>query len=208
MSAGEATGGTRPPVGRRGWPRLVGKPARVRPLGEVGVEVLRRHLAHLSEVVWRQEDAAKENGFPCFHHTRHIIFRFIAGNRDPYRFYSRPIWAVWARLLLPVMAQASAPYGYARPVYPKVMLARLEAGHGIDMHVDGRGGGSHPFTHKVHVPLETNPEAFLRVDRVDFRFDAGQAFEVNNLVPHGAFNGGEADRIHLIFEVFNDAGAA
>ena len=199
-------------TGRGGVPRAAGpsalrrvdKPARVRPLCAVDAETLRRHVARLSETVWRQEDGAKENDFSCFHHTRHVIFRFIAGNRDPRRFYSQPVWAVWGRMLLPVMAAAAAPYGYAAPVYPKVMLARLEAGHGIDLHVDG--GGSHPFTHKVHVPLETNPWAVLRVDGGDFHLDFGHAYEVNNLVPHGALNRGERDRIHLIFEVFEGAG--
>ena len=52
------------------------------------------------------------------------------------------------------------------------------------------GGGSHPFTHKIHVPLETNPAAVLHVDGEDFHLAAGRAWEVNNLVPHGAFNGG------------------
>ena len=141
--------------------RLVDKPARVRSLGTVEVEALRRRTAHLSETVWRREDEAKENDFLCFHHTRHIIFRFIEGFRDPRRFYSQPIWALWQPMLLPVMARAAAPYGYADPVFPKVMLARLEAGYGIDLHVDG--GRSNPYVHKIHVPLVTNPRG--RPDR-------------------------------------------
>ena len=146
------------------------------------------------------------NDFFCFRHTQHIIFRFIAGNRNPRRFYSHPIWAAWQQRLLPVLAQAAAPYGYADPVFPKVMLARLAAGHGIDPHVDE--GGSNPYVHKIHVPLETNPGAVLTVDGEDFHFESGHAWEINNLVAHGAFNAGEADRIHLIFEVFEDPGTA
>ena len=205
MTAGRRGQGPEPRAARPEGLRQVEKPAGVRPLGAVDVETLRRHVARLSEKVWRREDGAKENNFRGFHHTRHVIFRFIAGNRDPRCFYSHPIWAVWRRMLLPVMAGAAAPYGYAGPVYPKVMLARLAAGHGIDRHVDG--GGSNPYVHKVHVPLETNPGAVLTVDGADFHLAAGRAWEVNNLAPHGAFNGGEADRIHLIFEVFEGAGA-
>ena len=189
----------------RGRMRRVDKPARIRPLGAVDVDALRLHVHRLSERVWRQENAARENDWPCFRRTRHIIFRFIAGNRDARCFYSQPIWAVWSPVLLPVMARAAAPYRYAEPVYPKVMLARLEAGHGIDRHVDGEG--SHPFTHKIHVPIETNPGAVLHVDGADFHLGAAHAWEVNNLVPHGAFNGGERDRIHLIFELFEGAAA-
>ena len=35
---------------------------------------------------------------------------------------------------------------------------------------------------------------------------AGSSWEINNLAPHGAFNGGARDRIHFIFEVFEGAG--
>ena len=166
-------------------------------------DALRVHVGRLSEKVWRQEDAAKENDYFCFTHTRHVVFRFIPGNRTPLRYYSQPIWRVWQRWLLPVMAQAAAPYGYAEPVFPKAMLARLAAGHGIDPHVDGEG--SHPLTHRIHVPLQTNPRATLTVNGTDFHLEYGHAFEVNNLVSHGVFNGGEEDRIHFIFEVFEGA---
>lgn len=68
---------------------------------------------------------------------------------------------------------------------------------------DGGGPGSHPFVHKIHVPIETSPGAVLHVDGVDFHLETGHACEVDNLVPHGAFNRGETDRIHLVFEVFD-----
>ena len=199
MSAeGAASDAGAPPL------RAVSKPARVRRLAPVRVEALRCLTARLSERVWQQEDQAKENDYDCFHDTRHIVFRFIEGNRDPRRFYSNPIWAVWRPVLLPVMAQAAAPYGYRCPVYPKAMLARLKAGRRIDRHVDG--AGSHPYVNKIHVPLETEPAAVVHVDGEDFHLEAGYAWEVNNLRTHGAFNGGGTDRIHLIFEVFEGAG--
>ena len=96
-------------VARPALPR-VEKPALVRCLGPVDVEALRAPVGRLSEKVWRQEDTAKENDYFCFTHTRHIVFRFIEGNRTPLRYYSKPIWTVWQRLL-PVMAQ-----GPRRPV--------------------------------------------------------------------------------------------
>lgn len=181
----------------------VRKPDRVRCLGALDIGTLRSPVERLSEKVWRQEDAAKENTYFCFAHTRHVIFRFIRHNRSPLDYYSNPIWTAWQRLLLPVMEQAAAPYGYAEPVYPKAMLARLAAGQRIARHVDG--DGSHPLVHKIHVPLLTNPRATLTVSDADFHLEAGYAFEVNNLVPHEAFNGGEEDRVHFIFEVFEGA---
>lgn len=178
----------------------VEKPDVVRYLGPVDVETLRVKVERLSEKTWQQEDTVKENDFFCFAHTRHVIFRFIPRNRTPLCYYSNPAWMVWQRYLLPVMAQAAAPYGYAKPIYPKAMLARLAAGRGIDLHVDSEA--SNPLVHKIHVPLRTDPRALLIVDDDAFHLEAGHAWEVNNLVPPGAFNGGDRDRIHLIFEVY------
>lgn len=181
-------------------PPAVRKPVGVRPLGPVNIAPLRAMLERLSDNVWDREDERKDNDFPCFHHTRHIIFRFIDGNHDARRFRSYPGWTIWHRSLLPVMTEASAAYGFPNPAYPKAMLARLAAGHGIDRHVDGAGSNLH--THKIHVPLRTEPAAVLTVDNVDYHLEEGHAYEVNNIVPHGAYNGGLRDRIHFIFEVF------
>ena len=164
-----------------------------------------RRCGRLSEKVWRQEDAIKENAYFCFTHTSPIIFRFIPGNRTPLRFYSNPIWEVWQPWLLPIMTRAAAWYGYAEPVYPKAMLARLAAGHGIDPHEDAEP--SNPLVHKIHVPLQTNPRALLTIDGHALHLEAGHAWEVNNLVPHAAFNGGAQDRIHFIFEVYEGLGS-
>lgn len=196
-------------TGSPGLPR-VRKPARVRRLGAVDVAELRAHVERLSERVWQQEDEAKENNYFCFAWTRHIVFRFIPDNRTPLQFYVTPIGAAWQRLLLPVMEQAAAPYDYASPIYPKAMLARLAAGGRILSHTDTgtETGNSHAFTHKIHVPLQTNPRATLIVGDADFHLEAGHAFEVNNLAPHGALNAGAHDRVHLIFEVFDGSCAA
>lgn len=190
-----------------GLPR-VRKPALVRHLGAVDVAELRAYVERLPERVWRQCDAAKENKFPCFVHARHIVFRFTPGNRTPLRFYSTLIGEAWQRLLLPVMAQAAAPYGYARPVYPKAMLARLVADGHIVRHRDDEATEAAAFAHKIHVPLRTNSRATLTVGDTDFHLEAGHAWEINNLAPHGAFNGGVHDRVHFIFEVFDGSRAA
>ena len=184
----------------------VAKPAVARYLGPVDVTPLRARVGRLSEKVWRQEDAIKENAFFCFTQTSHIIFRFIPGNRTPLRFYSNPIWEVWQAWLLPIMTRATAAYGFAAPVYPKAMLARLAASHGIDPHVDAEP--SNPLVHKIHVPLQTNPRALLTIDGHALHLEVGHAWEVNNLVPHAAYNGGTRDRIHFIFEVYEGLGSA
>lgn len=179
----------------------VSKPTAIRNLGEVDHSAPLALLAKLPERYWQIEDSYKENQFAVFHSTQHIVFRFIEGFRDPRCFYSNPSWKLFQHQLLPVMQEIANRYEYQAPEFPKVMLARLFAGEKIDRHTDN--GTSNAYVHKIHVPLVTS-------DRVDFferneRFNlrSGFAYEVNNLIPHGVVNNSDNDRIHLVFEMFN-----
>ena len=179
---------------------IISKPDTILKLGEADIESLRKLVQRLSDKVWNSEDERKENDFFCFHHTKHIVFRFIHGNRDHRNFYSTPIWDVWSQFLLPVMMATVVPYNFENPVFPKVMLARLEAGESIDRHIDGAGSNLH--THKIHIPLYTNPDVkFYIKDKPHFLAE-GFAYEVNNIVYHSVENKGRTDRIHFIFEVY------
>lgn len=179
------------------------KPDTIRDLGPVDPSAILERLARLSERAWMREDERKENKFFCFHHTRHIVHRFIPQNADPRQAYDTPAWGLWRDLLEPVMQDLSAQYGYAETRFPKAMFAKLLAGHDIDRHVDG--AGSNLTTHKIHVPLVTNPDAFFAVGDEEFHLDFGRAYEVNNIRPHAARNGGTEDRVHFIFELFDAA---
>jgi Aspartyl/Asparaginyl beta-hydroxylase len=182
----------------------VQKPKTVRPLGPVEVTRLIDRVRQITDQTWSAEDSRKENTFEVFHHTRHINFRFIRGNNNPLEFYSAESWPMWRPLLEPVMEAAVRPYGFERPIFPKVMLARLAAGGVIDPHADGPG--SNLVTHKIHVPLVTNDGALFLTGEVWTHLEAGQAYEVNNIDRHGVVNNGDEDRIHFIFEVFEAAG--
>ncbi len=179
----------------------VKKPENILKLGKADISEIRKLIPRLSEKVWNLENSQKENKFKCFHHTQHIVFRFIEGNRNHRNFYSNPIWDVWQNQLLPIMDSVITKYNYENPVYPKVMLARLAANSVIDSHSDG--AGSHPHTHKIHIPIQTNEKAHFFIRDEAFHLKKGIAYEVNNLVPHAVENHGSTDRIHLIFEVFN-----
>lgn len=179
----------------------VRKPENILELGVVDISALKDLVARTSDQVWNIENEHKENDFEVFHHTRHIVFRFIEGMRDHRNFYSNPNWTIWQSILLPLMDQVIAKYNFQKPEFPKVMLARLSAGAVIDRHTDG--AGSNLYTHKIHIPIQTNEKAFLLIRDEPFHLREGLAYEVNNLVPHAAENLGVEDRIHLIFEVFN-----
>lgn len=182
---------------------LIVKPNNIQELGPVDISELKQLINRMPDKIWEMEDANKENNFAVFHHTQHIIFRFIHSNNDHLNFYSNPIWSVWQTTLLPIMEAVVAPYDFIQPTYPKAMLARLKAGSVIDRHIDGRGSNLH--THKIHIPLQTNPKALFSVKDVTQHLEEGIAYEVNNVKLHGVVNKGEEDRIHFIFEVYDNA---
>jgi aspartyl/asparaginyl beta-hydroxylase (cupin superfamily) len=99
------------------------------------------------------------------------------------------------------MAQATAPYGYARAEYPRVMLARMAPGGVIKPHRDANPAAKWP--HKIHVPIQTNGKVTFYVDGVGYHFAEGQAVEVSNMAVHAVENAGDSDRIHLIFEYYD-----
>ncbi len=115
--------------------------------------------------------------------------------------YERPLWAQWRELLQPVMAQVVAPYGYARGIFPRVMLARMGPGGIIKPHRDANAAAKWP--HKIHVPLLTNDRVTFYVDGVGYNFAEGEAVEVNNMGVHAVANEGTSDRIHLILEYYD-----
>lgn len=173
----------------------------VRPLGAVDIAALAKAVAAIPEAVWDAENARKPNKFDVLGATRHIVFRFIRNPRDWRGDYDCPLWPEWRALLVPVIAQAVAPYGYARGALPRVMLARLPAGGVIHPHVDANPSAKWP--HKIHVPLATDPRVIACFGGEQRHFPAGEAVEVDNLAPHWVHNGADRDRIHLIFEYYD-----
>ena len=177
------------------------KPEYVEELGDVDISLLEKMIHKISPKLWEREDISKENNFFCFHNTQHIIFRFIPGNQSPKDAYSNQIWQPWQGILLPILQSVAQKYPYEQVSFPKVILAKLQPNSIIDRHIDAQK--SNIYTHKIHIPIQTNPKALFVVKDKSFHLQKGYAYEVNNIVTHGVENNGEQPRIHLIFEIFN-----
>lgn len=177
------------------------KTGTVRKLGPVDISALRARVLAIPEHVWEAENAGKPNKFAALDETRHIVFRFIDSPRDWRRSHDRAGWPEWRGSLEPVLAQATRGYGYARGVFPRVMLARMPAGGVIHPHIDANPAAKWP--HKIHVPVTTNPGVVSFFGGEEHHFAPGEAVEVNNLGPHWVRNGGDTDRVHLIFEYYD-----
>lgn len=177
------------------------KTSTIRQLGAVDIVALRQAVLSLPESVWQAENASKPNRFGALDATQHIIFRFVSNFVDWRQSYEKPLWAEWKSLIEPVLAQATAAYGYDRGAFPRVMLARMAPGGVIHPHRDQNPAAKWP--HKIHVPLLTNDQVTFYVEGQGYHFPEGEAVEVNNMGVHGVANRGETDRIHLIFEYYD-----
>lgn len=177
------------------------KTTTIRKLGPVDIAALRAAVLTIPEDVWAAQNASKPNKFEVLDETRHIVFRFIDSPRDWRGSHDRSAWPQWRGLLEPVLAQAVRRYGYAHGVFPRVMLARMPSGGVIHPHVDANPAAKWP--HKIHVPLLTNAGVVSCFGGEQHYFPLGEAVEVNNLGPHWVRNGGDTDRIHLIFEYYD-----
>lgn len=186
--------------------KIVEKPKYLTDFGYVEADDIIELAQSLSPSMWDKENTLKENKYDCFHHTKHIIFRFIKNNRDPRDFYSNTIWEMVKPRVQPILLEIAAHYQYVNPVFPKVMLAQLQAGYSIDTHTDGANACLH--THKIHLPLITDPAVKFIISDRSFHLETSHAYEVNNIARHGVVNNSSVDRIHLIFEMYDDPDAA
>ncbi|WP_421737550.1 aspartyl/asparaginyl beta-hydroxylase domain-containing protein [Caulobacter sp.] len=177
------------------------KTTSIRKLGPVDIAALRAAVLAIPEDVWEAENASKPNKFEVLDGTRHIVFRFIDSPRDWRGSHDRAAWPQWREMLEPVLEQAVRDYGYARGVFPRVMLARMRPGGVILPHIDANPAAKWP--HKIHVPLSTNAGVVSFFGGGEHHFPPGEAVEVDNLGPHWVRNDGETDRIHLIFEYYD-----
>ena len=177
------------------------KTTSIRRLGPVEMTALTTAVMAIPQDVWNVENAAKPNKFDVLDATRHIVFRFIDSPLDWRRSHDRTAWPGWRCVLEPVLAQAVRGFGYARGVFPRVMLARMAPGGIIHPHIDANPAAKWP--HKIHVPVVTNPEVVCFFGGSHHHFPIGEAVEVDNLGPHWVRNSGETDRIHLIFEYYD-----
>ena len=78
------------------------------------------------------------------------------------------------------------------------MAANLLAGGRINPHFDSHS--SFRLSHRIHVPITTNPRVRFTIDGRPFQLKVGQAYEINNQKTHSVINSGSEDRITFIFD--------
>jgi len=112
------------------------------------------------------------------------------------------LWEILERDIFP---RIRACYPEASPM--RVQLATLPGGASIPRHTDSE---ILKHVHRLHVPLITNEEVLLFVERHEngVHLKAGDLYELDNAVDHAVENRSEEERVHLLIGMMPDDLAA
>lgn len=170
----------------------------VRELGAVDVDPLRDAILAQNDDAWNEFEY-RERSYEVHEQTRSIVMLFTNGSGWPNIEISKE--AGWDRLAsdaVPVMHDIIGRCYPPGGTIIRAMAAKLMAGGKIRPHRD-----SHPsfhYGHRIHVPITTNERVRFMVNGRPYRFEVGQAYEINNQLTHSVMNKGGDDRITFIFD--------
>ena len=170
----------------------------VRDLGVARCAPLRAAVAGLPAEAWR-EDASRQASFEVHGATQSLVLLFVDVDEWP-RLAVRqaPGWPRLGGVAGPLMDELISAHYAPGGVVLRAMVVRLPARASIAPHRDKHD--SFRQSHRIHVPLITNPRVRFLVDGVPHSLAAGRAFEINNQKPHSVMNNGATERVHFIFD--------
>ncbi len=82
--------------------------------------------------------------------------------------------------------------------FVRATLVRLVAGGSIAAHTDNNFSLVH--SHRVHVPIVTDPDVLFTVGSETRNLEAGHVYEINNRRMHSVANNSDTNRVHLILD--------
>ena len=171
---------------------------RTRDLGPAPCAALLDTVLDLDEAAWTAKEY-RQKSFNVHRSTQSIVLCFIDLDQWPSLAIMRDVgWERLGHSAEPVMETVISRCYPPGGVVIRAMAVRLPAGARITPHVDEHE--SLRLSHRIHLPLVTNPRVRFFIDGVPHRFEAGRAVEVNNQLSHSVMNDGPSDRIHFIFD--------
>jgi hypothetical protein len=170
----------------------------LRELGSVDTSALAEAILAQEQEAWR-EDLHRQESYVEHRDTESIVMVFVELDDWPtMTVVKKPGWDRLVDVAVPVM------HGIIGRFYPKggtiirAMAAKLLVGGKIKPHRD-----VHPSFHRghrIHIPIQTNPRVRFMIDGRPYKFQVGEAYEINNQKMHSVMNKGTEDRITFIFD--------
>ena len=172
----------------------------LRELGPVDSSALVETVLGQDAEAWREE-LHRQESYDVHRDTESIVMVFTDLKDWPnITIKKEPGWDRLAEFAVPLMHDIIGRFYPVGGTIVRAMAAKLSAGGKITPHRE-----SHPSFHRghrIHVPIKTNPRVRFMIDGRPYRFQVGQAYEINNQKNHSVMNKGAEDRITFIFDYF------
>jgi len=166
-------------------------------LGKIDADPLRQAILDLDEDAWLSNEQ-RQNDFEVHKQTRSIVMVFCDGPMNDLTVSKENGWDLLAEAAVPVMHELIGRGYPPGGTIIRAMAAKLLSRGRINPHFDSHA--TFRRSHRIHVPITTNPRVRFMIDGRPYRMEVGEAYEINNQKTHSVMNSGEEDRITFIFD--------
>lgn len=173
---------------------------------DVPIEIVNNIFNIIEEKDWHANDYRSAGG-PVFnmeqsnsipiHHTPLCLVYDTDGTAIR-SIAKQPAYEKFYPVIKPVLDILSQHYIYNQYA---CFLSRLPPGGIIGLHTDD--GSFLTECHRIHLPIQTNEKALYLLDTYTYNWKQGTLYEFDNTRIHGVINKGNADRIHLVINLYN-----
>jgi len=173
-------------------------------LGKVNVQPLADAIIALEPQVWH-EQLIRQQSYEVHKDTESIVLLFCDETWPEGEVHHESGWGHLAVTAMPLVNEIIETYYAKGGIVIRAMAARLIAGGRINPHIDALK--SFHMSHRIHVPITSNPAVRFMIEGKPYPFEVGKAYEINNQKKHSVLNMSKEDRISFIFDyVPPDAG--
>ncbi len=162
------------------------------------MEPLREAVLALSREAWLENQKRQED-YDVHRSTESVVLIFTDGSGWPDITLTRESgWELLSNVAVPLMTHIIKNHYQPGGTIIRAMAAKLLPGEVIKPHHDSHPSFHHG--HRIHIPIKTNPRVRFMIDGRPYKFQVGQAYEINNQKTHSVMNKGSEERINFIFD--------
>jgi hypothetical protein len=160
-------------------------------LGAVDVSEIENEINKLTHTQWIEWDL-RQSRYKVHSATESYPLMFSEYGEEPKTYnVDSDVWRVTSPLI------QRLEHFYNRKA-GAVVFIKLKRHTNIRPHTDG---GWFVNTHRVHIPIVTDPRILFSLTDKKFHLERGSIYEINNLVEHGVENPTGIDRVHLMVDM-------
>jgi hypothetical protein len=168
----------------------------LRELGPVDSRPLIENVLAQDEEAWKANQY-RQNAYEVHTQTESLVMIFCDGWPE-LEVSKESAWDNLKETAVPLMRHIIENFYPPGGTVIRAMAAKLKAGGIISPHRDTHPSFTH--SHRIHIPITTNPGVRFMINGRHNRFKTGNAYEINNQMNHSVMNSGTEDRITFIFD--------